>query len=816
MHRRLVTSSAVLALSILVQGSPSPAVAEAAPPPLPVAAREALRAARAGQTVTLPAGVWSGPLPAAAAGVVIEATGVTLTGEGTLLTVSAPGVRVRGLRLRGAGGGAAGAPAVAVRGGGLRSDGLVVEGWPGPAVLVRGGALDGRLEVHGSAGPAVLALDGAQVHLQDSALRGAPSADLRPLALARGAGTRIALDRALLSGAAGGCAQAQAGADLRLRDSVVVGCGRGGAERPAWALAGTDGGTVRVEGGLVVGYGPDPHAHTRFGAVELDDRAQLHRDPQLIGLGRGEAHLVVSVDDTPNVDNAVALAPVMEARGLHLVFFANLLAVMRPAHWEGLRRLHGAGHEIGCHGATNGHLTQVEALALQAEAPGSWAEIDAEGRTLTLGGPGGPTHHLDLRAPAHDMIGELCAVIDAQPGHRCAPLASDSGSTPIFAASLGLASGRWALDGAGAALPWDRRLPSAGGRHFGHELTAVAEGLRAGLGDPAVCSAFAYPGQQHDAVARAAVADAGFLIARGAAAPTRGHSQLGRPADLWQTPNALTTEQVQGAGYADLSLDGRRARVTAWAQAWSAWALDVGAMGALTIHGEETLNAQELGWLLDGLSPAVEVQTMQGLLGDLRAAHGLPTPDEGAVDCPAAGSPLVDAGDPALGLGPDPWGTPRYGAPDLGPCERRPAHALGVDTPPASGGARFYADGRFDQAAAAGTPGPLRGALRPLEPTRLGPEAPRALVGALQLDAQADGAALQVALPAPACLALEAEAGAWVLTAGAGGPPLGLLRGAGAARLPAGATTLIARPARPGEARLPPLPGCDDPAVAAR
>jgi hypothetical protein len=71
------------------------AVAEAAPPPLPAAAREALRAARAGQTVTLPAGVWSGPLPAAAAGVVIEATGVTLTGEGTLLTVSAPGVRVR-------------------------------------------------------------------------------------------------------------------------------------------------------------------------------------------------------------------------------------------------------------------------------------------------------------------------------------------------------------------------------------------------------------------------------------------------------------------------------------------------------------------------------------------------------------------------------------------------------------------------------------------------------------------------------------------------------------------------------------------------
>jgi nitrous oxidase accessory protein NosD len=125
MHRRLAAPTALLALTTLIQGAPAPTRAATVPPPLPAAAREALRAARAGQTVTLPAGQWSGPLTAEVAGVTIEAEGVTLSGDRTLLTVTAPGVRVRGLRLRGAGGAAAGAPAVAVRGGGLQAEGLV-------------------------------------------------------------------------------------------------------------------------------------------------------------------------------------------------------------------------------------------------------------------------------------------------------------------------------------------------------------------------------------------------------------------------------------------------------------------------------------------------------------------------------------------------------------------------------------------------------------------------------------------------------------------------------------------------------------------
>lgn len=792
--------------------------------PLPAAVRAALASAVPGERVRLPPGRWAGPLTLDRPGVEVEAEGVTLVGYEALVVVEGPGVKLHGLRIEGAGQRADDqSAALRVLARDVSLDGVVVSGWRGPAVQVVGGGLSGRLDTQRVQGPAVLVAAGGQAALVDSVLRGqGEGADGRALVLAMGAGSQVSLTRSFIGDAAAGCVQASDGAAVRLRDAVVVGCGLSpDGRRPPSSLLATKGGVVQVERSLVLGPAADPHGRAAVGAVELDENSLLNVNPGLSSGAAGEAYLVVSVDDTPNLGHALRLAQEMEARGLRLTFFANLAGEASPGTWAGLRALLDAGHEIGCHGATNGHLTQGPVLRLSAAAPGFAVEIDPAGRALWVERDGVQLERLELDDPRFDALGELCAGLDALPELGCAVLASESGGPPVFAASAGLESGRWALTEAALNIAWDRRAPSAGGRHFQHELVAVAERLRSGLGAPSVCAAFAYPGQQHDAVVRAAVAESGFQIARGAAAEGRGEDRWTQPFDRWQAPRALTVAQVKGPDYAALDPAGRRARVEAFAAAWAGWAQEAGGMGALTLHGPSSMDAEELGWLLDGLPPGVRVVTMSGLLEAL-SARGSALPDgrlwvelPDRLDLrPVAGSPLVDAGDPALGLGPDPWGTPRYGAPDLGPRERRPEGSLEAGPPPGQGRLRFYEDGRYDVLGGASEEGAgvLRAALLPAGGLGavggLAPEAPRGLLGTLQVAPEAGGLRLRGALERAACLSFTGLGEAsWALVPRDGGSPAGRLPPAGAVALPAGGVDLALLPAAAGPGGAP-LPGC--------
>jgi hypothetical protein len=521
--------------------------------------------------------------------------------------------------------------------------------------------------------------------------------------MATDAGSTLWLEHSAVRGAPRTCVRAVAGATVELVSSVVAACGvESEVTSENVAVAAAEDARAVVRASQLMGQGSAPHSRVVQGPVELDADTIVNGALDLEGFAGRPAVLAITVDDSPNLDHALALAPVLEAHGGRLSFFANFPDLLDEAEVEALRGLVARGHEVGGHARTNGRLTQTVPLVLRWDGADPLpVAVDADGTTLTVGA-GDAARRWTLGADGLRSLRALCAALSAVPDLSCTVVSTDPNALPTAADPTGLESGeRVLVPGTDTDWPWDRRLPSAGGRHFRNELAAPRALLAARIG--AEVRTLAYPGQQHDAVVRAAAADAGFFSARGASAHSTSDHRLWAPFDPFQAPMSLSVEGVKGPGYAALNKADQEARVRGFAEAWAAWAREVDAVGALTIHHEGTFSVEELGWLLDALGPAGGAHPT---LGELREGWE------------AAGEPLDDGrwvgpGGPASDLRPgrrfagrdraapgdrraDAAGRPIYGPPDIGPFEHQPAGRVGVDGLPRRGETVVYADGRFD------------------------------------------------------------------------------------------------------------------------
>jgi peptidoglycan/xylan/chitin deacetylase (PgdA/CDA1 family) len=491
---------------------------------------------------------------------------------------------------------------------------------------------------------------------------------------------------------------------VELEAVLVTACGvESEATTNNFAVAAGDGAGAAVRASQLMGQGSAPHSRVTSGAVEVDAATVVNGVVDLRGFGQRPTVLAITVDDLPNIDNASALAPVVESVGGRLSFFVNSPELVTDARRAALRELAAAGHEIGGHARTNGRLTQEIPLVLRWDGAGSLpVTVSEDGAALTVGA-GAAARTWALGTGGLHSLRALCAALGEVDGLTCTVVSTDPSAVPTGADPTGLESGTRVL-GAGVDTdwPWDRRLPSAGGRHFRNELVRPRELLSEWIG--AEVRTLAYPGQKHDAWVREVAADAGFWSARGGSGFTNADHRLWAPFDPFQAPMSLSVDAVKGPGYAALDRPAREERVRAFARAWSAWAREVDAVGALTIHSEGTFSPEELGWLVDALAAEAGWHPTLGALRDRWEAEGLPLEDGrwqmpgGPVDDIVPGPRFAgrDRAPADAARTEDAAGRPIYGAPDIGPFEHQPTGEAGRDGVPFRVPVVVYADGRFD------------------------------------------------------------------------------------------------------------------------
>ena len=668
---------------------------------------DALVLADAGDTIHVAEGTYRETVRITLDGLRLVADGeAVLEPERNGVIVEAADVVVDGFVVTG---GVDGGIAVDVRaGGGLQLEQVWVEQFDGTGVRVDGAGASLRVEGGGvdrALGAALLVSNGATGRVENAVLRGFRY-DSEPAALVQvhGSGSSLALDHSLVSGAPRSCVRGLEAAELSIRHSIVGSCGvENDVTMDVYAVVQASDAHVTVSRSLLSGQASAPHQRVLSGVVSVDDATRLNAQPGFVGLEDARGVLAITVDDSPNLDHAMALSTVLDDVDGHLTFFANFPSNLGYGARGDLLDLVDRGHEVGGHAVTNGRLTQEEPLELRWDGVGGAAvSISDDGTVLEWTG-GGHVETLDLTLAEHDTLQEVCAILSTLDDLTCTVRTDDPSALPIYANPTGLASGTVALPvGVDTRLAWDRRLPSEGGRHFRNELELPRQVLSEMLGQPV--TSLAYPGQKHDAVVRAAAWDVGFEIGRGAAGYTKADHLYSQPFDWMQSPISLTTAAVKGGtDYDALTLAEQEERVRGFARTWATFSKEAGAMGALTIHAAETLDVHEVEWLVDELSNAgVSLWTMDALrtwLIDEGTAleegwHQGPTVDFDDYRL-AADSDAIDLAEVDSDRATDALGQPIYGLPDAGPHEHQPAARLGADLLPVSAPVDIYGDGRF-------------------------------------------------------------------------------------------------------------------------
>lgn len=643
----------------------------------------------------------------------LRTDGVTLRAEGEVVlepahhgvVVEAAGTRVEGVVVRG---GDASGTALEVRAGAsVELDDVWVDGFDGTGVRVAGAGA--RLDVAGGGvdgvrGMALVVSEGGVATVRDALVRGFRF-DETPAALVQvtGPDARLRLDHSLVSGAPRSCLRGMDGAELEVVDSIVSTCGvENDVTMNTYGVVQATGATVVVTRSLVSGQANAPHERVVSGDVRLDDTSVVNGAVRYAGLADSVGFLSITVDDSPNLDHAMALSAVLDEVGGHLSFFANFPQNLSYVDQGDLLDLVARGHEVGAHAVTNGRLTQEVPLELTwSGSSDAWLEVSEDGTTVTVGDVA-PWLRLDLELPAHDTLHELCTALEVLPELTCTVRSDDPSALPIYADPTGLDSGTFVLSaGAPIELAWDRRLPSEGGRHFRNELVEPRALLTELVGQPV--TSLAYPGQKHDAWVRAAAEDAGFEMGRGATGYTLADHLYSAPLDRMQAPISLTATAVRGADYASLDPGAQQERVRAFARTWATFALEAGVMGALTVHAAETLDVHEVEWLVDEVAGTGLRLWSVGEVGAWLDTAGSPLAGglwQGPVHRfddyrPAVGSDAIDRGEASTERTTDALGQPIYGAPDLGPFEHQPEARMGVDALPVERAVEVYDDGRF-------------------------------------------------------------------------------------------------------------------------
>ncbi len=674
----------------------------------------ALAEAEPGDRIVVGAGTYEEDLVVAVDGLTIEAAGdrpATLRTEAGL-RVSATDTTLRGLALVSL---AAEAAIALDPGAELAMDGVTVEA-AGLALDVDGGTLAvDRSRVDG--GPVLLrAGDGAVVTAADTLFRGSPlrsappsipgstSAEALPDALvtATGDGTAVVLSHAALVDAPVEAVAAGDGARVRLEDSIVAAVGTDPTALDEPAVRAEGEAAVELVSCLVQGPAFTPHAAAAAGAVTVED--PVDGWPGLASPTSGQAALVISVDDGPNLDHAVDLSRVMDDWGFRLTWFASGTRWFADEEAEAMRDLVARGHQVGCHTQNHPILVRRAPIALTWRGHrGGRLRIEDEGTRLvveqrTAGGWRTVAGPWALDSEELHTTGELCEALDALPQVDCVLVEDASGS---WTWPSELAEGELELPPRVAVpVPYDRRLPDEGGRFFATELVDCRAALEEVIDEPV--TALAYPGQKHDALVEEAAAQAGFAVARGSAGLSGSTWLVHAGLDRLASPMSLTVDEVKGEGYDDLDRAGREARIRGFVRTWGTAALEAGMVGALTIHTAETFDADELDVLLDeavrvGL-PVMDMAELDAWLDEAAEplddrTRALPWADRGDPS-PAEDSDAVDAGRDA-GRRVDALGRPIYGLPDLGPYEFQPTRDIRREGAGPGGRARVYADGRF-------------------------------------------------------------------------------------------------------------------------
>jgi len=680
---------------------------------------EAIKRASDGDTLRIDAGRYPVPERALTEDLSLEGVGsgaVLLEAGSNGLRISGAAVALSGLTLTGGDGTGAAIEAGSAK---LDASDVVIADFAGTGLKVRDSALTfagGWIAAHGSA--AVLTETTAVI--SDTIIQGIVPG-LEPNWLVHVSGGDLVLSHSTVTGAYRGCLKGHNSAQLTVTGSVITSCGvlhgaEDGESMKHYAVS-VSGASGRAAHSLI---NPDPIRPNRygiFGDVVLDESVLWGEYPGYVGWKDRVGVLAISVDDAPNLDNARAIADEMSARDLHMTFFMNVRHgwSMTDSEWSDVRSLVADGHDVGGHAATNARLPQEHPVRVAWHGSGeSTVTVRDAGHTLSVESDAGVLLTVDLTDSESNTMTAACALIDALSEHDCWLSDEFGNALPHNVDPTSLADGTVVLTEAGAGLPYDQRLPSAGGRHFTAEIVAPLRLIEEGIGGGYSVVSFAYPGQEHSPQVRDAVEDAGLRIARGAGGYSTADHLLTQELDRFQSPIALSNEVIRGSGYNKLSDAEKRARIETFAGAWASMAMEYGAMGALTIHGEETFSPEEVSWLLDAIAETdVRVASFRELSAYLDAEGGtgrhiaLPAP-AGHDYQPAEGSVLIDAGDPSSDRTVDRLGAPIYGAPDLGPHEFQPQATMGSTPLIAESQLRLYADGAFRTVeAGSGTTVPL-------------------------------------------------------------------------------------------------------------
>ena len=503
------------------------------------------------------------------------------------------------------------------------------------------------------------------------------------------------------------CVKTEGSAQVTIRNSIVGGCGLEYTQNSEnYSLLAVDSSVIDIDDSIVNGYIRSPHTTISSG-VTLGENVPVNTFPDVEQLSANEAYFILSVDGRDAISNADALAGVAEGFGAHISYFIDSPDAFVESDWDVVKDLVARGHDIGSRARSNHLLTNNGPFQIAytgSDTNVSMSVINSGTLFFTQGDTSidvlGPW---DL-VPEYPAVDGLCQAIDAHASYSCTLTITGAAldTLPDYPSTV-LQDATTALSTAPTMIPYDKRSPAQGGRFFTEALVNTKQVIEESIGGGYEVVSLGYPGQQHDETIRDMVEATGYLIARGSANIAKSDHLWTSLEDVYQTPLTLNYIQAKGTDYDTLSLSEQETRLRQFADAWAFSALQSALVGTLKVHGSDTLNTQELYWILDELTTHGVALVSLSEFRDLLDASWT-TVDGRSFTKPLTdqtdyhltfGSEQVDAGSAYASMATDADDLPLYGNPDIGPFEVQPTLELGTDLLPVGETTRVYEDGKF-------------------------------------------------------------------------------------------------------------------------
>lgn len=519
--------------------------------------------------------------------------------------------------------------------------------------------------------------------------------------------TDLSLMNSFIAGGYRHCIKTEGLSKLTIRNSIIGGCGveyTQSAEN--YSLIAVEGSVIDIDDSILNGYIRGPHTTVSSGAT-LGENVTINTFPDVEKMSANEAYLILSVDGREALSNADALASVIEGFGARMSYFIDSPDAFADSDWDVVKDMVARGHDIGSRARTNHLLTNVgpfQVAYIGSDTNVSLSIINNGTLLYTQGDTGADAFGPWDLVNEYQRVDSLCAAIDAREYYSCTLTITGSALDTISDyPSTTLQDATTILGSTVVTIPYDRRSFLEGGRFFTEALVNPKQVIEEAIGNAYQVVSFGYPGQQHDNEIRNMVKGTGYLIARGSANIAKSDHLWSVIEDVYQTPLILNYLQAKGTDYGTLSLSQQETRLRQFANAFSFSAMQSGIVASLKVHGSETLNTQELYWILDEVTKhgvtLVSLREFRQLLDtswittDGRAFTKTQT-DQADYHL-VIPSEQVDAGSLFETMATDADGLPIYGNPDIGPFEYQPPLEMGTDLLPVNETVRVYADGKF-------------------------------------------------------------------------------------------------------------------------